>query len=122
MKGRKRSDARYGPQNPAWKGGVTYWRKHGNYPPIKYIRCPDDLLPMARKDGYVMEHRAVMARMAGRLLARHEVVHHINHDPQDNRPANLELWPTNGAHKLAEHGRIALGAACPLFLTDSAPL
>jgi hypothetical protein len=75
---------------------------------------------MARKDGYLMEHRLLMAQTVGRLLTRAEVVHHLNHDPLDNRPENLELWPTNRDHKLAEAGRFAPGAACRL--PDSARL
>jgi hypothetical protein len=115
---RKPLPHRRGANNPAWKGGVTYFRKHGNYKPIKYVRCPLDLLMMARKDGYVMEHRLLMARMAGYPLLRAEVVHHIDHDPQNNSLDNLELWPTNKAHKLAEHGRFVPGAACRWFPTD----
>lgn len=95
-----------GNRNPAWKGGVTYWRKHGNYKPIKYVRCPPKFLPMARKDGYIMEHRLVMARRLGRMLLRTEVVHHINHDPHDNRPENLELFASNGEHKRVECARL----------------
>lgn len=98
--------AKFGAENPAWKGGVTYWRKHGNYKPIKYVRCPVEFLPMARKDGYIMEHRLIMAQIMGRCLSRIEVVHHVNHDPQDNRPENLELFPNNGAHKKEEWRRI----------------
>jgi hypothetical protein len=40
--------------NPAWKGGVTYFKTHGNYIGVKYVRCPEEYLVMARKDGYVM--------------------------------------------------------------------
>jgi len=98
----KTRPGKYGPDNPAWKGGVTYWRKHGNYKPVKYVRCPAEYLPMARKDGYVMEHRLLVAQSLGRCLSQTEVVHHRDHDPQNNDLANLELFPTNRAHKLAE--------------------
>lgn len=100
-----------GANNPAWKGGVTYWRKHGNYPPIKYVRCPADFLPMARKDGYIMEHRLIVAQLLGRYLKRSEVVHHIDHDPTNNDPANLMLFSSNTAHKKYE----ATGQPAPLW-------
>jgi hypothetical protein len=100
-----------GPGNPAWKGGVTYFRKRGNYKPVKYVRCPKDFLAMARKDGYIMEHRLIVAQMMGRCLTRTEVVHHRNHDPQDNRPENLELFPDNGTHKRTEWARVKAAAA-----------
>jgi hypothetical protein len=96
---------------------MTLKRARGNYPPIRLVRAPAWAIPMARASGYVAEHRLIMATLAGRLLSRAEVVHHRNHQPGDNRPANLELWPTNRAHKLAEHGRIATGAVCRLSLT-----
>ena len=107
-----------GPANPAWKGGVTYKRPKGNYVGPRYVRCPEDLLMMARKDGYIMEHRLVMARRIGRPLLRTEVVNHINHDPRDNRPENLELYPSNGDHKRGEVGRFVAGVANRLSLTD----
>ena len=112
---------RRGVNNPAWKGGVTYFKTHGNYTGVKYVRCPEPFLPMARKDGYVMEHRLRMARRCGYLLTRTEVVHHIDHDPANNDEPNLELWPDNASHKAAEHGRIVPGAACRWFPRDSAP-
>ena len=101
-----------GERNPAWKGGVTYRRRRGSYAQVRYVRAPSWAMPMARADGYVMEHRLVMAGLCGYLLTRTEVVHHRDHDPTHNSPGNLELWPTNGSHKMAEAGRIAIGAAC----------
>jgi uncharacterized protein with PIN domain len=96
-----------GPNNPAWKGGLTYRNRKGAYAnqPIKYVRCPLDYLSMARKDGYVMEHRIVVARAMGRVLQRTEVVHHINHDATDNRLENLMLFATNAQHKAYEGGK-----------------
>jgi hypothetical protein len=107
---------KYGPDNPAWKGGVTYKRKHGNYIGPKYVRCPPDLLAMARTDGYILEHRMIVARWVGRLLLRTEVVNHKDHNTRNNDPSNLELWPTNRDHKLGEFGRFVDGVANRLYL------
>lgn len=93
-----------GSRNPAWKDGVTYRRRRGNYVSVRYVRCPPEYLSMARKDGYVMEHRLVVAQAISRPLTRAESVHHDNHNPLDNRPANLMLFKTNRDHKLFEHG------------------
>ena len=35
---------------------------------------------------YVAEHRLVMEAKLGRYLERHEVVHHIDGDPSEQRP------------------------------------
>ena len=103
-----------GPNNPAWKGGVTFFKTHGNYVGVRYIRAPEWAKTMARKDGYVMEHRLVMARLMGRLLSRTEVVNHVDHNPANNNPSNLELYPNNRLHKLAEFHR-AEGVASRLY-------
>ena len=96
----------YGAQNPAWKGGVTYKRPKGNYKGVKYVRCPQAFLAMARKDGYVMEHRLVVAQHLNMILTRTQVVHHIDHNPANNSPENLVLFANNTEHKKYEHGRV----------------
>lgn len=92
-----------GERNPAWKGGVTYFKTHGNYKGVKYVRCPPDFVSMARGDGYVMEHRLLVAQKIGRPLLRTEVVHHSNHDPADNNQ-KVSLFANNRDHKLYEAG------------------
>ena len=102
-----------GASNPSWKGGVTYRNRKGLYTnqAIKYVRCIPEFLPMARKDGYVMEHRLLVAQAIGRALTRAEAVHHINHKATDNRLENLMLFATNAQHKAFEHG----AAIAPLW-------
>jgi hypothetical protein len=41
--------------------------------------------------GWEYEHRLVMAAAIGRPLDRRDRVRHLNGDPADNRPENLEL-------------------------------
>lgn len=47
---------------------------------------------MVYQDGkYQYEHRLNLEKKIGRKLKRGEQVHHINGQPGDNRPANLQL-------------------------------
>ena len=56
-----------------------------------YVLVYVPMHPRAHKDGYVMLHTVLMERYIGRYLTNDEVVHHINHDRQDNRIDNLRL-------------------------------
>jgi DNA-directed RNA polymerase subunit RPC12/RpoP len=78
----------YGKDHYRWKGGRVVMTNG-------YIELWLDksslFFPMAGKDGYVYEHRLVMAQHLGRCLEHGEEVHHRNKDKHDNRLENLEL-------------------------------
>lgn len=84
------SEVLSGERNPSWRGGRIlvgrYW----------HLLRRDH--PNATRNGYVAEHRLVMEEKLGRLLLPEEVVHHIDGDPQNNDPSNLQLFASNGVH------------------------
>ena len=85
---------RRGPDHPAWKGGRSVDRDG-------YVRLylPDH--PWPRKSGYVLAHVAAMELQIGRRIAPNEVVHHRDHDRQNNALDNLELM--DGAEHMRRH-------------------
>lgn len=76
-----------GPTHPAWKGGKQV--RHGYV--LVWVSPEDPMRCMAHQDGYVLEHRLVMARHLGRPLAEAETVHHIDGDRSRNVIENLQL-------------------------------
>jgi transposase-like protein len=80
-------------QAHGWRGGRI---KHGKYIAV----WPDEedlklIRPMA--NGYVLEHRLIMARHLGRPLMPGETVHHKNNNETDNNDiGNLQL--RQGSH------------------------
>lgn len=81
---------RWGTPTPAPKTPPTLRKRE----PSGYVLVKAPESPMAMINGYVPEHRLVMAEQLGRPLTKYENVHHINGVRDDNRPENLELWNT----------------------------
>ncbi len=81
-----------GSKNHNWKGG-----RHVN--PDGYVEMwvSDDhpFATMKKSDGYVLEHRWVMANHIGRPLRKDETIHHIDGDPGNNKVENLQLRVQN---------------------------
>ncbi len=83
--------------SPRWKGGRV--KTTDGY--IAVYLYPDDFFySMSSSNGYVLEHRLVVAKALGRCLHRWEIIHHKHakypagtiEDKQDNRyPENLQL-------------------------------
>lgn len=79
-----------GDRHPAWRGGTVIDRDG-------YIRTYDPAHPWPRRPGYVLEHVRVMELQIGRRLTTEEIIHHKDHDRQNNDLSNLELL-TRSAH------------------------
>lgn len=70
-------------------GDPSTWGKRKDPRGYVILRCS-----RGGKAQQVPEHRFVMERHLGRMLERHEEVHHLNGVRDDNRIENLELWNT----------------------------
>ena len=83
------SGARHtGEKHGSWKGGKS---TTGGYV-LQVMSADHPFAPAMRLcNGYVLQHRLVMAKHLGRALTKYESVHHINGDRKDNRIENLQL-------------------------------
>lgn len=78
-----------------WGGGKTI--SSGGYVSV-VLDINDPMAIMRNRQGYVMEHRLVMARALGRPLTDNETVHHIDGDRENNLLSNLQL-------RIGKHGK-----------------
>ena len=63
-----------------------------------YVRIYEPTHPLSTSQGWVLEHRKIMYYLG--LLDDESIVHHINHDKQDNSVQNLQVM----THE--EHARL----------------
>ena len=90
-----------GKRSRGWKGG-RFTAKSGYV--FVYIEKPSLFEQMLDKDGYILEHRLVMAESIGRPLASTEIVHHKNGVKDDNRIENLEITSRKSHYKSRSDG------------------
>lgn len=88
-------------RHPSWKNGTTMDK--GGYIRVRVEKSGPYgyLIRAARKEdirGYAAQHRVVMHDKLGRALLPSEVVHHIDGDPANNHPDNLEVFDKNADH------------------------
>lgn len=86
-----RRNALYGDPNIV-KGPKRSDKRQINNNGYVLVYAPEN--PTSTVNGFVLEHRLVMAEHLGRPLQRWEQVHHKNGVRHDNRLENLELWDT----------------------------
>lgn len=102
-----------GARSHLWKGGRSITRQ--GYIEVRLYES-DPYYSMSKADGYLKEHRLIMARHLGRCLTPYEIVHHKNGKRDDNRIENLELQSRKGHTKGYRYGYIEGYRQCTLDL------
>lgn len=77
-----------GPKSRNWRGG-RYISESGHV--RVWIDEKHPFAAMRQSNGYVSEHRLVMATSLNRCLTSEEIVHHKNGNKQDNSLVNLAI-------------------------------
>ena len=95
---RQRNPNRYDNKYKTTKGYIAVWNPSH---------------PRASKAGYILEHRLVIEKVLGRFLKPSEVVHHLNHKKDDNRPENLEVMLKKDHDKILKPPPRPVERKCP---------
>lgn len=91
--------ARHGEAHSQWKGGRS--KDRYGYSKLNINLVEPQFHSMCDKSGWVLEHRYLVAKKIGRPLTRNEIVHHIDHNKENNSLDNLEL--TTRADHMRKH-------------------
>ena len=94
------SKTQRGQASSVWKGGK--YTDPAGYIHVK-LPAEDYYFPMSNNNGYILEHRLVMARHLGRLLQSWELIHHKDGVKSHNTLSNLEF--TIGSSHWAIHSK-----------------
>jgi len=70
------------------------------------------------RDRWMFQHRYVMQQHLGRVLEKHETVHHINGDKHDNKIENLELWQSRHPKGVRQKQYHCPGCRCVITSTS----
>jgi hypothetical protein len=84
-----------GSNNPKWRGGKIKMQD-GRVA----VYAPDHPKSCLFGGTHILEYRLIAEKKIGRYLNDDEIVHHVNGDPTDNRPENLEVMTQSEHAKL----------------------
>ena len=109
-----RAKEHFGEKAHSWNGGRRYslgyiivlLSPESPYFPMVKVADRRKSNGRLRTNGYVHEHRLVMAQHLGRCLHPLERVHHVNGIRDDNRIENLRLHHSSEAHSQMGHREI----------------
>lgn len=82
----------YGYPREFWIGGKAYeWTGEVKYSKGRYDKLWIPSHPKANPEGYAPAHIVIAEEKIGRHLRSKEVVHHVDYNPKNNAPENLEV-------------------------------